>query len=77
MLATPVQRPGSGYDKNHRHTQGVPASIWTVTHNLAKRPSVDVVDSAGQHVVGQVDYLDDNTVVLTFSAPFSGEAYFN
>ena len=35
------------------------------------------VDSAGTVVIGEVDYLDDNTVRLTFCAAFSGTAYFN
>lgn len=47
------------------------------THNLGKRPAVTVVDSAGTVVIGEVDYLDDNTVRLTFCAAFSGTAYFN
>lgn len=33
--------------------------------------------SAGTVVIGEVDYLDDNTVRLTFCAAFSGTAYFN
>lgn len=41
------------------------------------RPAVTVVDSAGTVVIGEVDYLDDNTVRLTFCAAFSGTAYFN
>lgn len=45
--------------------------------NLGKRPAVTVVDSAGTVVIGEVDYLDDNTVRLTFCAAFSGTAYFN
>ena len=44
---------------------------------LAQRPAVTVVDSAGTVVIGEVDYLDDNTVRLTFCAAFSGTAYFN
>lgn len=51
--------------------------MWTVAHNLGKRPAVTVVDSAGTVAIGEVDYLDDNTVRLTFCAAFSGTAYFN
>lgn len=51
--------------------------MWKVVHNLGKRPAVTVVDSAGTAVIGEVDYLDDNTVRLTFCAAFSGAAYFN
>ena len=44
---------------------------------IGERPAVTVVDSAGTVVIGEVDYLDDNTVRLTFCAAFSGTAYFN
>ena len=47
------------------------------THGLGKRPSVTVVDSAGTAVIGEIEYLDDNTVRLTFCAAFSGTAYCN
>ena len=47
------------------------------THKQAQAAKVTVVDSAGTVVIGEVDYLDDNTVRLTFCAAFSGTAYFN
>ena len=50
---------------------------WTIVHNLGKRPSVTIVDSADTQVVGNVAYLDDDTVQVTFSAAFSGTAYLN
>lgn len=65
-------------DKTYTHTQGTPASTWNVTHNLSKKPSVTVVDSADNVVVGEVSYLNDNQLTLTFSAgAFSGKAYLN
>ena len=64
-------------DRHHTHKQAQAAKVWTVAHNLGKRPAVTVVDSAGTVVIGEVDYLDDNTVRLTFCAAFSGTAYFN
>lgn len=60
---------------SYRHVQSVPASEWTVSHNLGKRPAVSVVDSSGKRVFGGLVYVDDNNVILTFSSPFSGEAY--
>jgi hypothetical protein len=66
-----------GGDKNYVHTQGVPESIWTVAHNLGKRPAVVVVDSSDSVVYGDIQYVDDNTLTLTFSGAFSGKAYFN
>lgn len=73
---TPAQL-GITDDRHHTHKQAQAAKVWTVAHNLGKRPAVTVVDSAGTVVIGEVDYLDDNTVRLTFCAAFSGTAYFN
>lgn len=68
---------GGGADKAYVHDQIVPAATWAVTHNMGKRPSVTVVDSSGAEVVGAVLHVDDNHATLTFSAAFSGSAYFN
>jgi len=69
--------PGINGDKHFSYEQNVPASNWLVTHNLDKHPSVTITDSAGTSVDGCVVYVDKNTVSLTFSAAFSGLAYFN
>ena len=67
----------SGADKHYTHQQSVAASVWTVSHGLFKYPSVVTVDSADNQMFGQVDYIDLNTVEITFSIPLSGKAYFN
>lgn len=67
----------TGSDAYYRHTQGVSASVWTINHNLNKRPSVTVTDSAGTVIIGQVKYLSNNSVELSFSAAFSGFAELN
>lgn len=59
----------------YEHTQNSPSTTWTVPHNLDKFPNVTVVDSAGTQVEGTVEYQDSNTVVIHFSAAFSGKAY--
>jgi hypothetical protein len=64
-------------DKNYVHTQGSPASTWVINHNLNKKCAVSVVDSAGTSVFGNIRYINLNTVEITFSAPFSGEAFCN
>jgi hypothetical protein len=64
-------------DANYTHSQGVPASQWVITHNLGKKTSVTVVDSADQVVIGQVTYNSVNQVTLDFQGSFSGKAYFN
>jgi hypothetical protein len=64
-------------DKNFIYNQTNPSAVWNVTHNLEKRPTTTVVDTAGSHVVGQIDYINENEVIITFGASFSGYAYFN
>jgi hypothetical protein len=59
------------------HTQTVAAAVWTITHNLGKYPSVSIVDSANDEVIGEVRYTNTNQVVVTFSAAFSGKAFLN
>ena len=59
------------------HQQQSASSTWTINHNLDAYPSVSVVDSAGTKVFGEVGYVDTNTLVISFTAPFSGVAYLN
>jgi hypothetical protein len=68
---------GGKGDSHFVFTQSVPESIWEITHNLAKKPSVTVVDSGDSVVVGEVEYINLNSVRLTFAGAFSGKAYFN
>lgn len=65
------------YDKNYIHVQNNASSVWTVNHNLNKKCSVTVTDSAGTQVQGDVQHVGLNQVVITFSAAFSGEAFCN
>lgn len=53
------------------------ASVWTITHNLGKYPSVTIVDTSSVIVVGEIDYLSTNQVQVTFSRPFAGCAFLN
>lgn len=55
--------------------QATPEMAWIILHGLNTYPLVTVVDSANQTVLGDISYLDLNTVLLSFSAPFSGTAY--
>lgn len=64
-------------DKNYVYTQAVASMVWEVKHGLGKYPSVTVVDSADNVVVGDIVYIGVNNVRITFAASFSGKAYFN
>ena len=58
-------------------TQGVPATVWNIQHNLGKFPSVSVINNNNVVINGEVTYIDNNNVQLNFSAGFSGKAYLN
>jgi len=68
-------------------TQSIPQTVWGnpgtseplryVAHNLNKFASVTVVSDSNQVMIGNVKYINANEVQLTFSAAFSGKAYFN
>ncbi len=72
-----VQAGGAAGDLSYTHTQSLASTLWTVTHNLGKRPAVTVVDSGGNEVVGDVTHLDANNLTVTFSVAFGGVAYCN
>lgn len=72
-----VGPPGPPGGASYTHNQMVPAADWTITHNLARFPSVTVIDSAGSTVVGDVEYLSNNAVAVHFTAAFGGSAYLN
>ena len=67
----------AGGDKTYIHRQVIASNTWEITHNLYKYPSVSVVDTGGNVVIGDVEYTSLNTLVIKFTAPFSGTAYLN
>lgn len=71
------QLSAAGADARYIHLQNIPSTIWTITHNLGKNPSVTIIDSSNKVVVGNVEYLNQNEVMATFSSAFSGKAYCN
>jgi hypothetical protein len=69
-------------DKTFVYKQQSAASVWTITHNLDKYPSVTVVDTGFTVVYGEIEYLSKNQLQITFKEggvllSFSGEAYLN
>ena len=58
-------------------TQGIPATTWNIQHNLAKFPSVSVINNNDVVINGEVTYIDNKNVQLNFSAGFTGKAYLN
>jgi hypothetical protein len=70
--------PAFPSDKNYVHVQNTAAAIWNITHNLNKKPSVTIIDSAGSIVLAKLVYVNLNTVTIDFDgSATSGEAIFN
>ena len=66
-----------GADLNFTYNQSPASAVWTINHNLNKFPNYTVIDSSGDEVEGDVTYINNNQLTLTFSAAFSGTAYLN
>lgn len=64
-------------DLNYVHTQSTPLAVWTITHDLEKKPSVRIEDLAGNDIIAEIDYVDLNTITIVFAIPLSGTAYLN
>lgn len=75
-FATAAQLANVG-DKFYTHTQLAAADTWSIEHNLGKFPAVTVVDSGGSTVIGEIDYIDENNLTITFQSAFGGRAYLN
>lgn len=59
------------------HEQQVSSAIWLVNHNLDKYPSVSVVDTGNNVVMGNIEYISRSQLIVSFSSEFSGKAYLN
>lgn len=63
---------------SHVHTQDSPSNQWTIVHGLNCKPSVavQILYNAQMQTAlpNSVTYPDNNTVVVGFTAPYSGTA---
>jgi hypothetical protein len=73
ILASSIQG-----DKTFNFTQGSPSATWTIQHNLGKFPSATIVDTGDTSVLGgQIEYIDNNNLTITFGSAFAGKAFLN
>jgi hypothetical protein len=61
----------------YTHEQTTASAEWNITHNLNKHPSCTIVDSAETEVQGELEYINNNSLKLTFIGAFAGKAYLN
>jgi hypothetical protein len=62
---------------SYTHDQTTSSAEWNITHNMGKRPSVTIVDSTNRVVAGEVEYINENVLIVRFKAAFKGKAYLN
>jgi hypothetical protein len=68
--------PAGGEDLNYIHNFTFEDTV-DVQHNLGKYPAVTVFDSAGEEVEGEVDHIDINRLIISFTNPFTGMVILN
>lgn len=60
------------------HEQGIASDVWVIEHNLNKKPSVTVVDTAEEEQIpDRKVYNNKNVVTLYFLSEFAGKAFLN
>ena len=65
-------------DLHYTHLQSVASDAWEIEHNLGKKPSITVVDSADTVIKpNEVIYNSNNKLTIYFLAKFAGKAYLN
>lgn len=61
---------------SYRNDQG--QDTWIIDHNLGKKPSVTIVaDADEREVIADIEYVDDNRVIIHFQGALNGSAYLN
>ena len=56
-------------------SQPTPSALWTIAHNLGKRPIVEVYTLGGERVdTPDILHLNDNTLQITLVATLAGSA---
>ena len=66
----------------YTHSQTSSSDTWAITHNLARFPSVTVIDTGNTIIKGTVVYNSNNQLTVTFFSSGSalattGKAYLN
>ena len=61
--------------RNFIFTQTEAAATWTIEHNLNQYPYIVAKDQLNNTLIGDLNYVDENTITITFGTPQKGNAY--
>lgn len=59
------------------YEQAQASDTWYIQHNLNKYPSVEIVDSSGKKFFPEVQWVDENNIIVTMNGATTGKAYLN
>jgi hypothetical protein len=65
---------GGGGSAGYDHIQNSALDLWTINHNLGYKPSVQTFTVGGLEVLGEIQHISNNQVVVTFNTTLSGTA---
>lgn len=79
LIATDVQGAIDELQEksNATHHQSVAALVWSVPHNLNKRCAVQIVNNSLHEIEGDIRWVNDNEVEITFNTARTGYVYCN
>lgn len=69
-----------GSDKTFVYIQTEVSDFWTINHNMGKYPSITIIgefDNGKENVLGDIEYLTEDTLTIQFDEPIIGTAYLN
>lgn len=58
-----------------RWEQTPAAAVWVIPHGLNSFPNVSVLDTNNDEIFGEVNYVDDDNLTITFGAAMGGTAF--
>lgn len=65
------------FSKSFVFEQGIVSDTWVINHDLNKRPSIELVDSSGRKFEAEVEYINENQIVVRLNSATTGYAYLN
>ena len=78
VVTKAIEEVAKNTDRHFTYEQAAPSDVWIIVHDLGKKPSITIVDSADTVIIpDNIEYNDMNTATVYFLAAFAGKAYCN
>lgn len=74
VLALPTQEQINTLVTAFIYEQAQPATMWIINHNLGYRPAVELLDTGGQEIDGDISHPTVNQTVIMLQPATAGIA---